>query len=158
MLELSYFHLVLWLVHSCMRRKNRNIRLSVFLVYLLMSICASASKPDYMGCCVWEEVGVLYMRWTQLSQVKTLGNLSASNINENLLGSNFISVHMPWNDREIIKKTWISIFWWHSLCCRCHLCFINYTPVYYSQAMGLESRILECCLGHLQDGRKKINT
>lgn len=31
-------------------------------------------------------------------------------------------------------------------------------PVYYSQAMGLESRILECCLGHLQDGRKKINT
>ena len=42
-----------------MLRKNRNIRLSVSLVYLLMSIFASISEPDYTGCYVLNEVGVL---------------------------------------------------------------------------------------------------
>ena len=49
MLELFEFCLVLCLFHSRMLRKNRNIWLSTSLVYLLMSIYASASKPDYNG-------------------------------------------------------------------------------------------------------------
>ena len=58
MLELSAFHLVLCLVHNRMLRKNRNIRLSVSLVYLLMGIFTSNSEPDYTGCYALNEVGV----------------------------------------------------------------------------------------------------
>ena len=58
-LELSVFHLVICLVHSHMPRKSRNIRLSVSLVYWSMSIFAATLEPDYTGCCVLDEVGVL---------------------------------------------------------------------------------------------------
>ena len=58
-LELFAFHAVFCLVRSRMLRRNRNIRLSVILVHLLMSIFASILEPDYTGCYVLNEVGVL---------------------------------------------------------------------------------------------------